>query len=58
MTLGFSRFAGVPVRVRERALSYRAFLLFPKGPDSSAGRLGLRDSLRGLVLVRADTEWN
>lgn len=44
-TLGFSRFAGVPVRVRERALSYRAFLLLPKGPDSSGGRRGLRDSL-------------
>lgn len=45
-TLGFSRFAGVPVRVRERAVSYRAFLRLPKGPDSSGGRRGLRVSLR------------
>jgi hypothetical protein len=44
-TLAFSRFAGVPVRVRERAWSYRAFLLLPKGPVSSGGLRGLRDSL-------------
>lgn len=48
-TLGFSRLAGVPVRVRDRACSYRAFLLLPKGPDSSGGRRGLRDSLDLLV---------
>lgn len=48
-TLGFSRFAGVPVLVRERACSYRAFRFLPKGPVSSGGRLGFRDSLIQLV---------
>src|SRR3954464_8064812 len=45
-TLTFSRLAaGVPVRVRDRSFWYRAFLRLPKGPDSSAGRRGLRVSL-------------
>lgn len=50
-TFGFSLLAGVPVRARDLAWSYRAFLRLPNGPDSSGGRRGLRDSLFESMLV-------
>lgn len=58
-TFGFSRFAGVPVRVRERAWSYRALRRLPNGPLSSGGRRGLRDSLLSwLALCWEELPWD